>query len=165
MVLLTEKSHRPPAILVLVAWLAICFAAAGVGSALTLPAIPTWYATLTKPPFNPPNAVFAPVWTLLYALMAVAMWRVWMRSTGERRRHATAAFALQLALNVAWSAAFFTAHSPIAGLVVIVALLAAIIWTIAVFARIDALAAWLLVPYIAWVGFATVLNGAIWWLN
>lgn len=165
MVLLTEKSHRPPAILVLAVWLAICFAAAAIGSALTLPAIPMWYAGLAKPSFNPPNAVFGPVWTLLYALMAVAMWRVWMRSAGERRRHAVAVFALQLALNVAWSAAFFTAHSPLAGLVVIVALLAAIVWTIVVFARVDPLAAWLLAPYIAWVSFATVLNGAIWWLN
>ncbi len=154
-----------PSFLVLVACLAICFVAAGIGSALTLPQIPTWYEGLVKPWFNPPNTVFGPVWTILYALMAVAMWRVWMRSSGDVRTRAAGIFALQLALNVAWSAVFFAAHSPGAGLIVIVALLAAIIATIFVFTPIDRLAAWLFAPYLAWVSFASVLNGAVFALN
>lgn len=160
-----HERRQWPSLLVLAACLVLCFIAAAIGSALTLPQIPTWYEGLVKPWFNPPNAVFGPVWTILYALMAVAMWRVWMRSEGAVRRRAAGVFALQLALNVAWSAAFFAAHSPGAGLIVIVALLAAIIATILVFGPIDRPAAWLLAPYLAWVSFASVLNAAVFVLN
>ena len=160
-----EQQQRWPSLLVLLTCLVVCFVAAGIGSMLTLPSIPTWYESLAKPPFNPPNWVFGPVWTLLYALMAVAMWRAWTASSGARRARAVAVFALQLVLNVAWSAVFFAAHSTAGGLVVIVALIGAIAATILVFARIDRLAALLLLPYMAWVCFATVLNASLWALN
>jgi len=162
---LPHPSRALPSILVLAICLLICFAAAGIGSALTLPAISSWYETLAKPSFNPPNAVFGPVWTVLYALMAVAMWRVWMRSSGAERRRCAGIFAVQLALNVAWSAVFFAGRSPGGGVVVILALLVAIVATIVAFARVDRLAAWLLSPYLAWVLFASLLNVSIWRLN
>lgn len=155
----------PGSLVRLVVSLAICFAAAALGSWLTLPSIPTWYAGLTKPFFSPPNWVFGPVWTLLYAMMAIAFWRVWTLGRGTALQVAVLAFAVQLALNVAWSGAFFALHMPWLALIDIVALLLAIIATMGAFSRIDGLASWLLVPYLAWVSFATALNAAIWWLN
>jgi tryptophan-rich sensory protein len=165
--MIDTMDHRTglPSIGALILCLAICFGAAAIGSWLTFPEISTWYAGLNKPAFNPPNSVFGPVWTVLYALMAVAMWRVWTHGGGAERRYAATLFAVQLLLNVGWSAAFFAAHSPVAGLAVIVLLLVAIAFTIDAFHRIDRLAAWLLIPYAAWVTFATALNAAIVMLN
>ena len=140
--------------------------AAALGSLATQPNIPTWYATLAKPAFTPPNWVFAPVWSLLYLAMAAAVWRILSLPQAEPgRRAALTAFYVQLTLNAAWSFAFFAAHSPLIGLVVIVALLAAILWAVRRFASLDRLSAFLLVPYAAWVAYATALNAAIWWLN
>lgn len=146
--------------------LILCFAVAAIGGAVTRPAIDGWYADLAKPSFNPPDWVFAPVWTVLFAMMAVAAWRIWLAGpqTGSNRR-ALVLFALQLACNLAWSIAFFGARSPSAGLVVILVLEALIVMTILDFRRIDRLAAWLMVPYAAWVAFAIVLNIAIYSLN
>lgn len=136
------------------------------GSLVTTPNIPTWYAGLAKPGFTPPNWLFGPVWTTLYALMAYAVWRILsLPKDRPGRGGAVAAFFVQLALNCLWSFAFFGAHSPIAGLVVIVALIVAILATIRAFWPLDRLAAWLLVPYLAWVSYATALTGAIWHLN
>jgi benzodiazapine receptor len=140
---------------------------AGVlGSAATLPNIPSWYQGLAKPPLTPPNAIFGPTWTILYLMMAVAIWRVLSRR-GDRpgRARAVAAYFVQLALNAAWSWVFFALRSPVLGLVVIVALLVAIVTTIRLFAGIDRVAAWLLAPYLAWVAFASYLNAGVWWLN
>lgn len=140
---------------------------AGVlGSSATLPNIPTWYEGLAKPAFTPPNAVFGPAWTILYLAMAVAIWRVLSRP-GDRpgRRAAIAAYFVQLALNAAWSWVFFALHSPGLGLVVILALVAMLVTTIRLFARVDRVAAWLLVPYLAWVAFATYLDAGVFWLN
>jgi len=109
--------------------------------------------------------VFGPVWTLLYAMMAVALWRVLGRAEGSERWQLAAIYGVQLVLNAAWSVVFFGLHSPLGGLVVIVALAGAIIATIAAFGRIDRLAAGLLVPYLLWVGFASLLNLAILILN
>jgi len=140
--------------------------AAVLGSAATMPAIPTWYAGLAKPGFTPPNWVFGPVWTVLYAAMAFAAWRILsLMEVGPPRRRALTAFFVQLALNAAWSWAFFGARSPVAGLVVILALIAAIAVTIRLFWPLDRLAAWLLVPYAGWVAYAMALNVAIWRLN
>lgn len=150
---------------VLIVCLAACFAAAGLGSLLTVPNLDGWYAHLVKPPFNPPNWIFAPVWTVLFVLMAVAMWRVWVRGDGHSRRYALTAFAIQLVLNVAWSAAFFALHAPGLAVLVIFALIAAIGATIFFFRRIDRPAAWMLLPYLAWVFFATLLNLSIFVLN
>lgn len=152
-------------LLILFSCLVLCFAAAGLGSALTVPNIGGWYEGLAKPAFNPPNWIFGPVWTLLFAMMAVALWRVLTIGRGAPRRQASIAFAMQLALNVAWSAAFFAGQSPALALVVIVALLVAILGTIDRFGRIDRLAGWLLVPYLLWVTFASILNLSIWILN
>lgn len=150
--------------LTLMCWLAVVAAVALVGSAATLPNIPTWYAGLTKPSFTPPNAVFGPVWTLLYVMMAVAVWRVGLAS-GQSRRRAIGWFGLQLALNALWSPVFFGLHAPLSGLVIIMALLAALAATTVVFWRIDRVAGSLLAPYLAWVCYATALNAAIVTLN
>jgi benzodiazapine receptor len=135
-------------------------------SLVTRPQIPAWYAQLAKPGFTPPNWAFPVAWTLLYALMAAALWRI-LSLPGERpgRSGAVALFFAQLALNGLWSFAFFGGQSPLAGLAVIAALMAAILATIAAFARLDRLAALLLAPYLAWVAYAGVLNAAIWRLN
>jgi translocator protein len=127
---------------------------------MTLPG--EWYAGLAKPPFNPPNWIFAPVWTLLYIMVAIAGWRTWQR---EPRSTAMAVWFIQLALNFIWSPVFFGAHRPGAALGVIVALLATILTFIVMRWPRDRAAALLFAPYAAWVAFATLLNGAIWTLN
>ena len=132
-------------------------------SLFTEPNIPTWYAHLLRPAIAPPNWVFAPVWTTLYVLMAVAAWRVW-RVAGAVSRPLLL-FYLQLALNAAWSFLFFKAHHIAYALADIVALLVAILATSHAFGRRDRVAQILFLPYLVWVSFATVLNGAIWWLN
>jgi len=137
-----------------------------VGSLVTRPSIPTWYAGLAKPWFTPPNWLFAPVWTALYVLMAYAVWRILSLPKGlPGRSAAIAAFFIQLALNSLWSWVFFGAQSPLAGLIVIAALIVAIGATIRTFWPLDRAAALLLLPYLAWVFYATALNGAIWRLN
>jgi tryptophan-rich sensory protein len=136
-----------------------------LGNLATLPNIPTWYAGLAKPGFTPPNWLFGPVWTTLYAMMAYAVWRILSLPAGSERSRAITAFFVQLALNALWSWAFFGAHNPGAGLVVILALIVAIVATIRSFWPLDRIAAYLLVPYLAWVCYATALNAAIWRLN
>lgn len=141
-------------------------AASLLGSAATVPQIAGWYAGLAKPPFNPPNWIFAPVWTALYALMGLAAFRILRIPVGAPgRRRALLVYHLQLLINIGWSFAFFGANSPLAGLIVILPLLVLILATIAAFRPLDRLAANLLWPYFAWVGFATLLNASIWWLN
>jgi benzodiazapine receptor len=144
-------------------WLAAVAIVALVGSAVTLPKIPTWYAGLAKPSFTPPNAVFGPAWTILYVLMAVAVWRV--STAGHSARRAVALFSVQLALNALWSPVFFGSQAPKLGLVVIVALLLSIAATLVTFWRLDRVAGLLLVPYLLWVCYATALNVGIVVLN
>ena len=141
-------------------------AVSALGGLVTAPNIPAWYAGLAKPPGTPPNWLFGPVWTALYVAMAVAIWRVLAVPEGTPGRgRAIVLFFVQLALNCAWSFAFFGARNPLLGLVVISALLVAIAATIAAFRPLDRLAALLLVPYLAWVLYASWLNVGIWWLN
>jgi translocator protein len=140
-------------------------AAGMLGNAATLPNIAPWYEGLVKPPLNPPNWVFGPVWSLLYLLMGVAFYRILRSPDSSRRRRAIWLFAAQLAFNTAWSFAFFAAHRPLLGLVVILPLEALILATIDAFRRIDGVAAACLVPYALWVAFATYLNAAIFALN
>jgi benzodiazapine receptor len=140
-------------------------AASLLGGWVTRPKIPTWYAGLAKPAFTPPNAAFAPVWTLLFGLMAYALWRILARPAGPARARAVAAFFGQLALNVAWSFAFFGLESPGLALAVIAALLAAILATIRLFRPLDRVAAWLLAPYAAWVAYAAAVNLGVLILN
>jgi tryptophan-rich sensory protein len=142
-----------------------CEVVGASGSVFTAMGLDGWYDTLAKPAFTPPSWVFAPVWTTLFALLGVALWLVWQADATDQRRIALLAFAVQFAFNVAWSAAFFGARSPIAGLAVIAVLWIAIVATIWTFDRVDRRAALLLLPYLAWVSFAAVLNFQLWWLN
>ncbi len=136
------------------------------GQVATLPNLEPWYASLAKPWFNPPNWIFGPVWTVLFALMAFAVLRLLRASaTGPAKRSALAVFFIMLIFNAGWSWAFFYAHSPLLGLFDIVAQWLAIVATIAMFRPIDRLAAWCFAPLLAWVSFAAVLNLAIWRLN
>lgn len=121
-----------------------------------------WYAALEKPPFNPPSWVFSPVWTALYVLIGIAGWRVWRADRGGA---AMKLWWAQLALNFAWSPVFFSLHQIAMALAIILALLAAILGFIMTSLRTDRIAAWLFVPYAAWVAFASLLNGAILLLN
>jgi tryptophan-rich sensory protein len=121
-----------------------------------------WYASLTKPAFNPPNWIFAPVWTILYVLIAIAGWRSFER---DRSGWPMKFWWGQLALNFLWSPVFFAAHRIDLALIVILLLLAAILAFLAAAWRQDRTAAWLFAPYAAWVAFASLLNGAIWLLN
>lgn len=137
-----------------------------LGQVATYPNLVPWYAGLTKPAFNPPNWIFAPVWTTLYALMAFSVWRILRLPPATPGRHqALMLFFVQLALNAAWSWMFFAARSPILGLVNIVPQLLMVLATIRAFYRIDRIAAFCLLPLAAWVAFATALNASIWWLN
>lgn len=135
-----------------------------LGSLFTTSSIETWYTTLTKPSFNPPSWLFAPVWTILYILMGISFWLIWKSHSPEKKR-AMGLFIVQLLLNGIWSPVFFGAHAIGGALALIVLLWAAIVLTILIFKKISKPAAWLLVPYILWVSFATVLNFAIWRLN
>jgi tryptophan-rich sensory protein len=143
----------------------ISLAAGGIGSLATIPNIPTWYAALEKPFFNPPNWLFGPVWTLLYVLMGVSLYLVWVTPYKKSKQQAFVVFGVQLALNALWSLVFFGLHMPWAGVMVIVLLLAGIVATVKLFWPISKTAAYLLLPYVAWVSFATALNFAIALLN
>ena len=124
-----------------------------------------WYDALLKPAFTPPDAVFGPAWAVLYAFNAVALTLVLRSPRGRARRDALVAMGAQLALNALWTPVFFGAHSLLGGLVVITAMLVAIAFAIARVHRVSRVGAWLLVPYLGWVAFATLLNLSIWMLN
>jgi benzodiazapine receptor len=143
----------------LVGWVVLCFAAAAIGANF---APGTWYAALAKPPWNPPNWIFGPVWTTLYLLMGVAAWLVW-RAHGPV--WALGLFVAQLLLNAAWSWLFFGRHRPDLALLDIAALWLAIAATVVAFWRVRPLAGALLLPYLAWVSFAVLLNAEIWRRN
>jgi len=160
------KGTRLQEILKLLVSIVICQAAGALGSVATGPSIPTWYATLEKPWFTPPNWVFAPVWLTLFVLMGIAVFLVWRQGMSNRQvKVALAVFASQLILNVLWSIAFFGLKSPLAGLVVIVILWVAILMTLLRFFKISRSAGFLLLPYIVWVSIAAVLNTSILILN
>ena len=144
----------------------IVVAAASVaGQLATYPNLEPWYAGLAKPSFNPPNWIFAPVWTTLFVLMAFSVWRILRLPRTSVRGTALALFFIQLALNAAWSWMFFAARSSLLGIINIVPQWLVIIATIVAFYRLDKIAAWCLSPLAAWVAFAGVLNLAIWRLN
>ncbi|MFA5112799.1 MAG: TspO/MBR family protein [Candidatus Margulisiibacteriota bacterium] len=150
----------------LVIALVICFGAAALGSLATAPQIATWYAGINKPFFNPPNWIFGPVWTILYAMMAVAAWLVWEKGQNKKEvRSALLAFLAQLAVNVLWSFLFFVWHSLWGAYLGIIVLWLLILLTIIRFFKLDRTAGWLLVPYILWVSFASFLNLAVAILN
>lgn len=145
--------------------IALTLAVGAIGALATAHSEDTWYARLAKPPFNPPNWVFGPVWTTLYVLMAVAAWLISGRAKGPARRAALAMYLLQLALNLGWSLIFFGLRSPFPALIELGVLLAAILATAALFWRLDRLAGVLLLPYALWSSFAFALNLEIWRLN
>lgn len=146
----------------LIAWLAVCFAAAGTASLVT---VEGWYASLRKPIWNPPTWVFAPVWSLLYALMAVAAWQVWLEGGWRRRRGPLTLFSAQLLLNALWTPLFFRLHETGLALAEIALLWVCLVATVVAFAGVRRSAGWLLAPYLAWISYAAALNGALWRLN
>ena len=150
----------------LVAAILICEAAGIIGSVFTVSSIPTWYATLAKPSFTPPNWIFGPVWITLYFLMGVALYLVWLKGLKSKKtRQALLIFAMQLFLNAAWSIVFFGRHSPFGGLVIIILLWVLILMSLLRFWGIDKPAGLLLMPYLVWVSLALVLNFFVWKLN
>lgn len=124
-----------------------------------------WYASLRKPSWNPPGWVFGPVWVALYTTMALAAWLVWRRGGFAAQGRPLALFLVQLVLNAAWTPLFFGLHRPGLAFAEILLLWLAIVATLAMFRPVSRTAAWLLVPYVAWVSFASVLNGSVWRLN
>ncbi|HEY2756144.1 MAG TPA: TspO/MBR family protein [Pseudolabrys sp.] len=144
----------------------ILVAAASIaGQVATTPNIADWYDGLVKPSFNPPNWVFAPVWTALFVLMAFTLWRILRHPPSPARTCAIALFLVQLLLSASWSWLFFAAHSPFLGLMNIAPQWLAMVATIAAFRRLDPLAGWCLVPLAAWVIFAALLNASVLALN
>lgn len=146
----------------LIGWLLVSFAAAAFGG---LFAPGEWYASLKKSAWNPPGWVFGPLWTALYAMMAVAAWLVWRRDGFAAQRRPLVLFLAQLALNAAGTPLFFGLRRPGLAFADIVLLWLAIVGTLVAFRRVSRTAAWLLVPYSAWVSFAAALNYALWRLN
>jgi len=144
-----------------------CLAVGYFSSLVTRENIPTWYALINKPSFNPPDWVFAPVWTLLYILMGYAAGRIWnLIDTDEANvKRAFIFFLVQLALNALWSFLFFGLQNPMLAFFEILLLWAMIFETYSQFKRIDKVAGYLLLPYLAWVSFAALLTGSIWYLN
>jgi benzodiazapine receptor len=162
--------------LALAGFLALCFGVAAIGAYSAAHSIPTWYASLIKPHFTPPNRIFAPVWSVLYAMMAVCAWMIWksprrrgrsgsLRSAkdtlGSARVDALAIFYVQLLLNGLWAPTFFYFHRLLVSAVIIMTLWLAIVATIVLFWRVKALAGALLLPYLGWVSFAIALNLAL----
>lgn len=144
--------------------LILCQAAGGVGTIATIPNIPTWYASLNKPSFQPPNYLFGPVWGILYTLMAFSLYLV-IKSTHPNRSRALGVFFVQLVLNAVWSFLFFEYHLLALSLAEIIIMLASLIYFCIVVAPISRAAMYCFFPYIAWVSFATLLNASIWYLN
>jgi benzodiazapine receptor len=146
--------------------IAVCQLAGFIGSLFTTPAISTWYASLNKPSFTPPDWLFSPVWISLYFLMGISLFLVWHIGLKEKKvKIAIAIFAIQLILNSLWSVVFFGSKSPLGGFIVIIFLWIAILATIISFSKISKAAGILLVPYILWVSYAAVLNFLLFWLN
>lgn len=157
-------AERRPRLALLLA-VAACEVAGASGAVFTSMGLGEWYPSLAKPALTPPDRVFGPVWTALFASIGVAAWLVWRRHDEPGAGAAAGLFVLQFVLNVSWSAAFFGARSPAAGLVVISLLWMAVAATAAAFHRVDRRAAYLMLPYLTWVTFAAYLNYAIWRLN
>ena len=145
--------------------LLITLAVGGIAGYATATAIDTWYVSLNKPSFNPPNYLFAPVWTVLYIFMGIALYLIWKLPETKKRDNAMIIFFVQLCLNFCWSLIFFNMQEIGLALIDIILLLFGIIASIAAFKPLSKTAAWLLFPYLLWVSFATVLNYAIWQLN
>jgi tryptophan-rich sensory protein len=146
--------------------IAITLLVGAIAGYFTTSGVNGWYAVANKPSFNPPNWLFAPVWTALYIMMGIALYLVWSKDTSKDiKQTALVLFGMQLALNFAWSFIFFYAKQPGWAFIEIIMMWVAILLTIWWFGKISPLSAWLLVPYISWVSFASLLNFYIWKLN
>lgn len=154
-------------IVVLAGFIVLAFAAPAVSTVFSVAGPGDWYRALNKPWFNPPNWIFGPVWTFLYTAMAVAAWLVWREcaQTGVSMAWPLGLFMAQLVLNALWTPLFFGMHRLDLALVEILMLWVAIAATAAAFYPISKAAAWLFVPYLLWVGFASFLNATLWWMN
>jgi tryptophan-rich sensory protein len=152
-------------LIALALFVALCLGIGALGASVTATSVQTWYAGLAKPWFTPPNEVFGPVWAVLYVMMAVAAWRVWRAADRDTTRGPLTLFALQLALNLGWSVVFFGLQKIGAAVATVVVLDVGVIVTTLAFRTVDRIAAFLMLPYLAWAAFATVLNIAIWRLN
>ena len=142
-----------------------CQAAGLIGGLFTARSVKTWYLTLNKPSFNPPGWIFGPVWTLLYLMMGVSLYLIWKQAGEQNIRFAVIVFILQLALNTLWSILFFGMHNPALAFAEIILLWIAILACIILFYPLSERASYLLLPYLLWVSFASVLNYSIWQLN
>lgn len=149
----------------LIGFLALCLSVAAIGGMVTQTSVRDWYQQIPKPAFTPPDWVFAPTWTLLYVLMALAAWIVWRRRDRPSIKLPMAAFGSQLLLNLAWSFIFFGTKSVGWALIEIVFLWAAIATTLVLFWRVNRIAGWLFVPYLSWVSYAVALNASIYMLS
>jgi tryptophan-rich sensory protein len=143
----------------------LCLGIGALGASVVATSVDTWYADLAKPSFTPPDRVFGPIWTAFYVLMAIAAWRVWRAADRDTRRGPLTLFALQLALTLGWTVVFFGLQKIGAAVATIIVLDVGVVVTTLAFRPIDRWAGLLMVPYLAWVAFATVLNIAIWRLN
>jgi tryptophan-rich sensory protein len=152
-------------LLMLVLFVGICLAAGAFGAFFTSGSVRDWYPMIRKPSWNPPSWIFGPVWTILYLLMATAVWLVWRRRDEADIKRALILFTVQLILNAAWSPLFFGLRNPLAGLLDILPLWAAILTTLIFFWRISPAAGGLLVPYWLWVSFAAALDFVLWKKN
>ena len=163
-----EEEHSPTRAkqaIGLIVFIVVCLGAGGLGAIATTPEIDGWYKTITKPTWNPPDYVFGPVWTTLFITMAIAGWLVWKPAGVKAVMVPLSLFGIQLVLNVAWSWVFFGLHQPGWAVIEIIVLWAVILATTVTFFLSSKVAGWLMVPYLAWVSFASVLNVAIWRLN
>lgn len=150
----------------LLGFILICELVGIAGSVLTVSSIQTWYATLVRPSFNPPNWIFGPVWTILYAMMGVAVFLVWQKGMKNKRvKFAVWFFMAHLLVNGIWTPIFFGLHNLALALFVISLMWLMIAYLVILFSKINKISSWLLVPYLFWVSFATVLNFSFWFLN
>lgn len=146
--------------------IALCEGAGILGSFFTVSSIPVWYQTLNQPFFSPPNWIFGPVWIILYALMGISLYLIWEHKIKKKNTQtALNFFWMQLGANAIWSVLFFGLKNPLLGLLDIVLMWVLILITVNKFWKIDQRASILLLPYLAWVSFATILNFSIWQLN
>ncbi len=148
--------------------IAICQAAGAIGGLATARSVRSWYPRQRKAALNPPSSVFGPVWTVLYLLMGISLYRAWVqarRAGRDDERPSFAPFWAQLVLNASWSFVFFGLRRPFEALVTLVAMFLSILATMRSFGRVDRAAAWILLPYALWVAFAGYLNAGVWWLN
>mmetsp|Transcript_5334 Transcript_5334/g.8258 ORF Transcript_5334/g.8258 Transcript_5334/m.8258 type:complete len:176 (-) Transcript_5334:650-1177(-) len=149
----------------LLGWAGLCFASAAIGGVISAKEVKTWYKTLKKPSWNPPDWIFGPVWTVLYGLMSYSAWLVHKAGGFAVQQRPLTWFLVQLGLNSIWTPLFFGAHKVGAAAVEITVLWASIAMTIFEFSHVDKTSSTLLLPYLAWVSFATALNWTIWYLN